>query len=47
VLPFLVLFALYVTCAVLAIIGAVRAGQRRWWRYPFRIPFVRGSSPED
>jgi uncharacterized Tic20 family protein len=43
VLPFLVLFALYGACAVLAIIGAVRAGQRRWWRDPIRIPFVRGT----
>jgi uncharacterized Tic20 family protein len=46
VLPFIGLFAVYVGCAVLAVIGAVRAGQRRWWRYPIRIPFVRGSSPE-
>ena len=47
VLPFLVLFALYAACAVLAIIGAVRAGQRRWWRYPIRIPFVRNSTSDD
>jgi uncharacterized Tic20 family protein len=41
-LVFLAVFAVIgIGAVVLSIIGAVRANQLEWWRYPIRIPFVR------
>jgi uncharacterized Tic20 family protein len=48
---FLAVFAgmgvLWLTVAGCAIVGAVRAGQGRWWRYPLSIRFVRGARAAD
>ncbi len=43
VLPFLMLFAIYIAAAVLSVLGAVRASKGVWWRYPVSIRFVRGA----
>ncbi len=43
VLPFLMLFAVYIAAAALSIVGAVRASKGVWWRYPLSIRFVRGA----
>ncbi len=44
-LPFGLMFIGYLTCAGLSILGAVRAGQGKWWRYPLSVRFVRGARP--
>lgn len=41
------IFAISITALVLAIIGGVRAGRRRWWRYPISIRFVSGALSKD
>lgn len=45
-LPMLALFALFGVGMTFAILGAVRASQGRWWRYPVSIRFVRGARPK-
>ncbi len=44
---FLAIFPIYgaiaIAALVFSILGAVRASQLVWWRYPIRIPFVRTS----
>ncbi len=40
---FLVFFLGFLVLAVLSIVGAVRASQQQWWRYPISIRFVRGA----
>jgi uncharacterized Tic20 family protein len=40
-------YGLIFLCALgLSVVGAIRAGQGRWWRYPVRIPFVRVPGPD-
>lgn len=46
VVPFLALIPVFIASATLSIVGAVRAGQGRWWRYPISIRFVRGARRE-
>lgn len=43
---FLVMMSLMLANFALSILGCVRAGQGRWWRYPFAIRFVRGARPK-
>ncbi len=43
VLPFLALFVVYAVGAAFAVMGAVQASRRQWWRYPLSIRFVRGA----
>lgn len=45
-LPFVALFGVYAGGIVFAIVGAVRASQGQWWRYPVSIRFVRGARPK-
>lgn len=45
-LPFLTMFALFGVSALCSIVGAVRASQGRWWRYPVSIRFVSGARPK-
>jgi uncharacterized protein len=45
-LPFLTMFGLFGVAVLCAIVGAVRASQGRWWRYPVSIRFVSGARPE-
>ena len=40
---FALMFALFIGAVGLGVLGAVRASQERWWRYPIAIRFVRGS----
>jgi uncharacterized Tic20 family protein len=44
---FPLLMLLWVGSAACAVVGAVRASQRRWWRYPVSIRFVRGARAEE
>jgi uncharacterized Tic20 family protein len=44
---FLGLFAIGITAMVLCIVGAIRASQGVWWRYPVSIRFVRGARPNN
>jgi uncharacterized Tic20 family protein len=39
--------ALFIGAFVCSILGAVRASQGRWWRYPLAFRFVRGAAPKD
>ena len=42
--PFFLLFpVLFIPFAVGAVVGAIRAGQGKYWRYPISIRFVRGA----
>jgi uncharacterized Tic20 family protein len=43
---FLVALPAFLGNYVLSILGAVRASQRRWWRYPVNIRFVAGAQPQ-
>ncbi len=42
-LPFLAMLGLFGIAVLCAIVGAVRASQGRWWRYPVSIRFVSGA----
>ncbi len=46
-LPFLtvfpLMFVLFLAASALSILGAVRASQERWWRYPVAIRLVPGA----
>ena len=46
-LPFALMFVVLGVGIVLAVVGAVRASQGRWWRYPVSIRLVRGARPKD
>ncbi len=43
---FIPLMTIFVLNFVFSILGCVRAGQGRWWRYPVSIRFVRGARPK-
>jgi uncharacterized Tic20 family protein len=43
---FVTMMVLMLANFVFSILGAVRAGQGRWWRYPINIRFVRGARPK-
>jgi uncharacterized Tic20 family protein len=40
---FLVAMPLWIANYAFSILGAVRASQKKWWRYPISIRFVRGA----
>jgi uncharacterized Tic20 family protein len=42
-LPFAFLPIVFIAGAVFSVLGAVRASQGQWWRYPVSIRFVRGA----
>lgn len=44
---FVVLLAVSVTAVVLTVVGAVRAGQRKYWRYPVSIRLVPGAASKE
>jgi uncharacterized Tic20 family protein len=40
---FVAFFAFWIAAVVFSILGAIRASQGVWWRYPVNIRFVRGA----
>jgi uncharacterized Tic20 family protein len=42
---FVVMMGAFVANYVFSILGCVRAGQERWWRYPVTLRLVRGAAP--
>ena len=40
--PFPLMLVVWAGAMAFSIVGAVRANQRQWWRYPVSIRFVRG-----
>lgn len=44
VIVFVAVFAVSIAAVVFTVIGAVKAGQRQYWRYPISIRFVPGAA---